>query len=178
MKKSHLRSQVRGRYAFALGRNSFQKHRLSGLLSWMFQKWSEEIWEIWDLRPNTSGDCACFDALLALPCSSKLGRNWRHAQNNRAWSLQWPSHAPQPLVQHERVRPAQPWKVTSPCILGPLSSRVWPGNDSLLDFVVTWNFYHFGKCTIYAISKTQRYQLFCVSEHWVNSFSPLWNPEK
>lgn len=83
-----------------------------------------------------------------------------------------------PWCSMSRVRPAQPWKVTSPCILGPLSSRVWPGTDSHLDFVITWSFYHFGKCTIHAISKIHLYQLFCVLEHWVNSFSPLLESRK
>lgn len=165
------------RYAFALGCNSFQKHRLSGLLSWMFRS-GVEIW-------NLGSETQYLRRLCLFPMHSwhfLVAASWADTGGMlRITELGLSSdhhmlHSP--WCNMSRVRPAQPWKVTSPCILGPLSSRVWPGKDSLLDFVVTWNFYHFGKCTIYAISKIQLYQLFCVSEHWVNSFSPLLESRK
>lgn len=76
------------------------------------------------------------------------------------------AHSPS-LVQDGWSQATSTMKKDTSFILESSSSRGWPGSDSHLDVVTTWNSHPFGKCTPDAVSEI----------HLCHVFSVFWSTE-
>lgn len=176
MKKSHLRSQVREDTLFALGRNSFQKHR-PGLLSWMFRS-GVEIW-------NLGSETQYLRRLCLLPMHSwhfLVAASWAEtggmlritelglSSDHHMLHSPWCNMSRVSLLSHEKWHHLAFWG------LYPLG--VWPGNDLFWILLLPEIFIILENALFMPSLNTTLSAFLKLQNTGVNSSPLSWNPEK